>query len=391
MNLKKYLIFSFVLFVIGACSASKKAEKSLESGNYDQAFDIGFTELSKDKSDEKLIRAFKQAYDKANERDLRQIEELIKTNNAENLKKIYALYEKIDARQYQVISLKPLYIGGNEVDLKVTDYSNEIATAKANYSKFLYDAANAKMNTGNKLDAREAYKLYSDLEFVNPGYVSNLPDLVAKAKMKGSSIILLKLDNKIVNQTTDEDVKELTRISESNMNNPWLVFHDKKDKNVTYDHEISILLNKFSVTPQQVNSQVVPQQARVKDGWEYIYDAKGNVMKDSLGNDMKRDKIITVQAEINIFQQVKSGAVEGNLTVKNLKTNSQTATTPVVGEAKFENQYALYRGDQRAIEQKYYEVLQKKEVPFPPDNEFVKYSLSDFKAKMMDFINQQQL
>lgn len=375
---------------MSSCSANQKAQKSVESGNYDQAFDIGFQELTKDKNNQKILKTFKQAYEKANERDLRQIELYKNQNNPVNLKKIYALYEALDARQYQVITLQPLQLEGQELDFNIKDYSTDIATAKKNYSQYLYNAANEKMK-GTKPDARDAYKLYGDLEYINPTFVSNLTDLITKAKAKGSSFVLFKLDNKIAASTPKEELDELMRISEVNMTNPWVIYHDIKVKNTPYDYEINIILTHLNITPQQMNSELVPQQARIKDGWEYIYDTNGNVKKDSLGNDMKRDKIITVQAEVKIMQQAKSAQIDGTISVKNLKTNATTNSSPIIGEAKFENVFAIYRGDQRAIEQKYYEMLQKKEVPYPIDAEFVKYGLGDFKAKMMQFINSQSL
>lgn len=382
-------ILVVVLTLMYACGASQKAEKSVESGNYDQAFDIAFTQLQKDKSDDqKIILTFKDAYDKANARDLQQISAYKTQNNPDNLKKIYALYEKIDARQYQVISLQPLSYKGQPVNFDTKDYSSELATAKKEYSKYLYDTASVKLK-GSKTDAREANKLFNELEYINPTYVNNLSNLISQSKEKGSSFVYLKLDNKIAQAVTKENTDELLRISEANMSNPWVIYHNTKEKNRSYDYEVGILLNQFVVTPQQVNTETVPQQARVKDGWEYVLDAKGNVMKDSLGNDMKRDKYITVQAEVKLFQQLKSGKIDGNVNIKNLKTNTVIANTPVFGEAKFENVYGLYRGDQRAIEQKYYEALQKKEVPFPADLEFAKYALDDFKAKMQQLIDQQ--
>lgn len=389
MRILNYFFILTLGLVISSCSASKKAEKNIESGNYDQAFEIGYRELSKDKNDNDLVKAFKNAYDKANERDLKQIELYRTQNNPVNLKKIYALYEKLDARQYQVIALQPLYYNGKEVFFNVEDYSQEIASAKRDYSEYLYLTAQEKMQ-GNKLDAREAYKLYTELQYVNPAYVSNISDLIEDARWKGSNLVLMKLDNKIYNATSPEDIDELLSIGEGKMNNPWVIYHAKKIKNVTYDYEININLDHLNITPQQVNSEIVPQQARIVDGWEYVYDNRGNVAKDSLGNDIKRDKIILVQAEVRIFQQLKSSQLEGSVSIKNLRNNTLSNAIPILGSAGFENTYALFRGDQRAVDPKYDQLLKNQEVPFPSDIELIKYSLSDFKLKMLDYLNRQQ-
>lgn len=385
----KYKVIIIVFLILTSCSANKKAASKIKSGNYDQAFDIAFAELSKNKNNDDLVLTLKESFDKANQRDLKQIELYQIQNNPSNLKKIYGLYEQLDARQYQVIHLQPLNIKNKEVKFEIKDYTNEIEISKKNYSQYLFNAANEKMK-GTKIDARAAYELYAELAYFSPTYVKNLSDLVANAKAKGSSFMLLKLDNKVEKNTTQEDINELMRISESNLNNKWLIVHNEKNKTIDYDYQVDITLHHTTITPQQINAETIQQQARVKDGWEYVLDSKGNVMKDSLGNDMKRDKIITVQAEVKIYQQLKSGNVEGSFSIKNLKTNTNQNTVPVLGQAVFENKYALYRGDQRAIEQKYFELLKKKEIPFPADNDFIKYGLADFKAKLVDYLNKQQ-
>jgi hypothetical protein len=390
MKLKNYAYISLFLLVISACSTTKKVEKNVASGNYDAALDMAYNELREDKSNEKLVENFKTAFDRANERDLKQIESLRTQNNPESLKRVYALYEQLDARQYQVITLQPLYVNGKEVDFDIKDYSAEIATSKKNYSDYLYNTASQKINSNNKLEAREAYELFNDLQYVNPDYVANLQDLIDRAKMKGSSLILLQLINNIAPLTTQDDINELTRISEANMSNPWVVYHTQRDYVYNYDYQVDINLERMDFTPEQVNTEVIPQQARVVDGWEYVYDANGNVAKDSLGNDIKRDKVITVQAEVKMFQQLKVGTLTGKVGVKNLKNNTNPETQPIQGEAKFENVYAQYRGDQRAISQDYYEALQKQAVAFPPDSLFVNYSMRDFKAKMLQYLDSKQ-
>jgi hypothetical protein len=167
------------------------------------------------------------------------------------------------------------------------------------------------------------------------------------------------------------------------------MYHFKKDNKMVYDYEAEISLNSFEISPEQVNSETYPQQARIKDGWEYVYDSAGNVMKDSLGNDIKRDKIITVQAEVKLFQQLKTGKIEGGIIITNLKTKTTISNDPLLGEAKFENVYGLLHGDQRAIEEKYYKALQNKEAPFPADSEFVKYCLANMRISMLQILDQQ--
>lgn len=379
------------LLILSSCSSAKKAEKSIESGDYDKAFNIAITKLSEDKhkkSNQKLIPSLQEAYNKANERDIHKINKYKKLNDPSYLKEIYALYVDMDVRQDEVIMLQPLYYNNSEIVFRTKNYTQDIEESKRAYSSHLHSTGMRQL-AGSKFDARDAFDTFNELEFVNPSYTANIGDLIRQAKIKGSSIVLLKLINNINQLTTQEQTDELMRISDSNMHNKWVIYHKLKDNSVSYDYEVAVQLDQFHITPEQVNSETIQQQARINDGWEYVYDGNGNVMKDSLGNDIKRDKIITVQAEVKMFQQVKAGKVDGKVSIKNLSTNSLVGTTPMFGEAKFENVYAQFRGDQRAIEQKYHKVLQNKEVPFPTDSEFVKYSLAEYRTKLLQLLDSQ--
>jgi len=388
----KHIIFFFsTLLILGSCSSSKKAQKSIESGDFDNAFNIAIEKLNEDKfkkSNQKLIPSLKTSFDKSNERDIQKIKILKNSTRLEDLKETYALYVGMDVRQDEVIALLPLSYDGKEISFKTIDYTNKIKTSLTNYSKALYSIAKKQL-AGSKLEARKAYNNFNELEFVNPNYVDNVSELITESKIKGSSLVLLKINNKIKKVTTSEQLDELTRVSESNMNDPWVMYHFKKDNKMVYDYEAEISLNSFEISPEQVNSETYPQQARIKDGWEYVYDSAGNVMKDSLGNDIKRDKIITVQAEVKLFQQLKTGKIEGGIIITNLKTKTTISNDPLLGEAKFENVYGLFHGDQRAIEEKYYKALQNKEAPFPADSEFVKYCLANMRISMLQILDQQ--
>jgi len=389
--LKKTTFIISLLFLLSACSASKKAAKSIASGDYDKAFDIAILKLNKDKykkSNQKLIPSLKIAFEKANERDLKQIGILRKVHNLSNLRRIYALYSGIDVRQDDVIALLPLSFENKEIKFKITDYSKKIKTSLNTYSEELFSVAKQQL-AGSKFDARDAYDNFNDLEFVNPSYEPNIVDFIQEAKMKGSSLVILKVNNHISTQTTPDLIDELTRISESNMNDEWVIYHNSKESGINYDYEVLINLDQVHISPEQVNSETIPQKATIKDGWEYVYDTNGNVAKDSLGNDIKRDKIISVSAEIKMFTQLKTARIDGKLVVKNLGSHAILNDIPMFGEAKFENNFALYHGDQRAIEKKYYKALQSKEAPFPNDSDFVKYSVAEFRIKMLKVLNEQ--
>jgi hypothetical protein len=385
-----------MLFI--SCGGSKKAANAVSSGNYHQAFDLAIANLSKDKSkssNQKNIPILKEAYQKALQKDTQEITFLEKNLTKNNLQSIYQKYLLMDIRQDEVKALQPLYFEGQEYTFSFKDYTKKTARAKRNLSKYLYDESRTLLLSTSKEDARLAHKNLEILLYdLSSDYKSDIQDLLNQATIKASSFVLVTLNNKINNQLQDStsrsEIANFKNINTSNFNNPWVIYHDKKDTKTNYDYSVNFTLDKLQFIPEKLNTEIVAQKKRVQDGLKYTYDAKGNVMNDKEGNDIKEAKYVDVTAEVQLFQQVKSATVNGSLTIKNYKTGAIINTNPLTGEAKLENVYAKYRGDQRAIEEKYYDALNKKEAQFPADEVFKKYALDNLKKQALGILNQQK-
>jgi len=396
--MKNTVIVLFACSLLVACGGSQKASSAISSGNYHKAFDLAVTNLQKDKtknSSQKNIPILKEAYDKAASKDNATIARLKNATDKNSLYTVYQKYQTMDIRQDEVMALQPLYFEGKEYTFDFEDYSKNISTAKDGLSKFLYNESKTLLATGKKEDARIAFKNLEELYYdINADYKSDIRSLLDKAKATSSSFVLVTLNNKITNQLQDStsisEVAQFKKINTTNFDNPWVIYHEKKDYNVKYDYSAGFSLDKLQFVPEKLNQEKVAQKKRVQDGWKYTYDAKGNVMKDKDGNDIKEAKYVDVTAEVQLYQQVKSAIITGSLVIKNIKTGSIISTHPLTGEAELENVYAKYRGDQRAIEEKYHKALQNKEAKFPEDEVFKKYALDNLKKQAMGILNQQK-
>ncbi len=387
----KNLLLSILAITLFSCGTTQKATNHLQTGNYVEAFNTSVTQLNKDKtkkSNQKHIPLLKEAYTKAASTDIKQIKTLQKENTPESLKKIYGKYLNLDIRQDEVRALQPLYYEGSEITFEFEDYTDEITLAKNNYSASLYNNAIEKLKDDN-LAARKAYKYLEDLIYTNPDYKTDLNDLLQKAKNKGSSFVYITLKNNVKSISKDS-IKDFTVINSANFNNQWVLYHHKKDRKIKYDYQVAITFDKFTIIPEKTQQETVPQEAKVQDGWKYQLDTNGNVMKDDKGNDIKVAKYKVIKAEVSLYQQNKSSKLDGIIVIKDLKKKTTLSTKPEFGEAKFQHTYGKYRGDQRAIEQKYNEALKAKAVPYPKNNEFIKYSVSNFKQKVTAMLSQQQ-
>lgn len=388
----KYLYLIFCLITLLSCSSTQKATEQIESGNYTQAFDIAYEKLQKDKgkkSSQKLIPIFKDAYDKAAASDLAMIKELQKSRTIENLKKIYGLYLNLDLRQDQVKVLQPLYYEGKEVAFDFNDYTQELSKAKNSYAKALYQEAN-KLLKGNKKDAQQAFSLLQDLNYIAPEYKNDISQLLEKAKKKASVFVLINVNNNVKDIKKDS-LHKYFDINTANFADKWVIYHQKKEKHHKYDYLVNVELNSLELSPEETKQEKIPQERTVQDGWKYKLDSNGNVMKDTEGNDIKEPKYKKVQAEVILYHQQKTAIIKGEVLFKDLiKKNGDSNSQPVLGEAKFQHTYAKYRGDQRAIDQKYYEALQAKADAYPKEYLFVNYALRDMSAKVTSFLQERE-
>ncbi len=387
--MKRITAILFVLTLIVSCSGTKKTQNAIENGDYDSAFTIAVEKLTKDKKKyEKQVPLLKEAFDKANTRDLARLKQL-KKKKPQNLQEIYNTYMNLDVRQDEIILLEPLYFEGKQVNFTTTDYTSAIATAKKKYADELYNKASPLMY-GTKLDARKAVKILEDLQYVSPNYRSDLGALIASAKKRGSDFIFVKVHNNVANQLKDSTslsvLEDFAKIRSGDFKNKWIVLHSKKDYSVTYNFQADIYLDKFTSIPLKEESQRVEQEKEIQTGWIYQRDAKGNILKDKDGNEIKKPKIEKVHASLMLYKQSKATTLQGKVTIKNLKTNTVSNPNPIQGEAKLENIYGTYKGEPKAIDEKYYEALKNKKQQFPPDAKFNEFALQNFKLKVEQFL-----
>lgn len=392
--MKKIILLLFTIsLILTSCSGTKKTQNAIDKGDYNTAFNIAIERLTKDKSkNEKQVPLLKEAFNRSAQRDQEAIKRL-KKQSPQDLKAIYNMYMNLDVRQDEIILLEPLYFDGNRINFKIKDYSKNITKAKKNYADELYNKA-APLMYGSKENSRKAFKILEEIQFVYPNYRADLSTLISSAKKRGSDFIFVKLHNNVANQLKDSAslsvLENFAKIRSGDFDNKWIVLHDKKDYSVVYNYEANIHLDKFIASLLKEETQLVKQQKEIQTGWIYQKDDKGNVMKDKDGNDIKKPKMETVHAEVVLHRQSKFSTLEGRVIMKNLKTGKIYNAAPIKGEAKIENLYATYKGEPKAIDEKYYEALKNKKKEFPSEDKFNEFALQTFKLQVEQFLAQKK-
>jgi molecular chaperone GrpE (heat shock protein) len=100
-------------------------------------------------------------------------------------------------------------------------------------------------------------------------------------------------------------------------------------------------------------------------------DKKGNVMKDSLGNDIKQPKYKNLQCALVETIQSKTCRIDGDVVVIQMNPNKELRKDPIRAESNFENISSRALGDIQALNANQLERTKTSIVPFPTDIEMV--------------------
>ena len=109
----------------------------------------------------------------------------------------------------------------------------------------------------------------------------------------------------------------------------------------------------------------------VEDGYSYQLDKKGNVMKDTLGNDIKMKKYKSLQCALISTLQTKSCRIEGDIETIQVNPDKVIKKDPVGAQSTFENISARALGDIGALNASQLARTKTQIVPFPSDIEMV--------------------
>ena len=390
--MKKISTLLFLFFIITSCNTRRQVEKSINTGNYDAAINRAISQLQNNKGarrKEVTIIMLRDAYYKANQRDITNINNLKAANNPEFYKQIYETYLVLDQRQEAIKPLLPLMVNEKEVNFTMVNYTNDILTALENTSAHLYSQAIGMMQTNNMYSAREAYNVFNYIERENPNY-RNTRNLMQRAYELGVAHVLVSIKNTSNQVIPARLEKALLDFETYGLNKFWTSYHANNNTQKTFDYAMELQLQQINISPEQVREREITRQREVVDGWQYVLDARGNVLKDSLGNDVKVDKYINVVAQINEVQQFKSSQIIAQVVFKDLNNQQIMKRFPIDSGFVFENFFGTFRGDRRALNEDDQVLVGGRPLPFPPTEQMIFDNGQDLKMKLKQILTEVQ-
>ncbi|WP_228235802.1 hypothetical protein [Allomuricauda sp. M10] len=392
--MKKVLLLTTII-VLAACGGVKKTQEALNTGNYVTAMNKAIKNLAENKTkkgNQEYITLLEEAFAKHTEREQQEIAFLQNDGNPANLENIYNKYLQLKQIQERIKPLLPLHINdeGRNAKFNFVNYDNKILATKDDLSEHLYENASNLLATAEyKADFRAAYDDLKYLQEINPGYKETIAKM-DQAYNKGLEYVRVEIANQTEQIIPERLESELLDFNAFGIDNFWLQYHTNPLANVKYDYAMNLDFMEINVSPERVNETQIIKEKQIKDGWEYLLDKNGNVVKDSLGNKIKVDKMRTVTCKFFQFTQTKSAQIGAKVRFTDLNNGQEINAYPLSSQFVFEHVFANYQGDKRALEDDLLVYLNAREVPFPSNEQMVYDAGEDLKARLKGIVSKYQ-
>lgn len=345
----------------------------MQQGDYDGVIDKTVKKLIKDPSDQDDIKALDRAYKLANERDLARIKLLKTENNPAGYDEIFRRYESLRFRQQKVRTVLPLQMGGRTINYDYIDYDAELVSAKKSAAEYYYQHGKELLQNPDKESARTAHHELSLARDYSGDAYPDLNDLLLEARERGVSRVIVEVQNSERIMVSPEFRDELLTFNTSGLSNEWVEYHFRHlNQNINYDYAIVVNLLDILVSPEEVKTEDKIYRKEIEDGFDYVLDQNGNVMKDSTGNDIKIPKYKTLQSTLIETFQRKTLTIRGQVEIIQLSPSEKLLIKePVAAENVFQHSSARAVGDKGALDQAALQKLENEYIPFPPDVEMI--------------------
>jgi hypothetical protein len=366
IKMRKVIFIGGCLAILLGC---KSSQKLVEEGNYDRAIEKSIKSILKGKYDVEDVLMLDKAYSLANTRDLERIKLLKAEGKPENWEQIYFVYIALDNRQKQVRKATPVNAKGKVYDYKQIDYTNSIVEAKTKAAEYYYDNGKRKMDLGTKEAYRQSYYSFNKAKKYRGSAFPDIDILIKDSKYFGTSRVMVDAVNTTPFKLPPDYFTDLLTINTSQLNHQWVEYYlGNADRNVEYDYYVTILLKNIAISPQRFTQKEYIRKKEVQDGFTYVLDNRGNVMKDSLGNDIKVPRYKELTCTVVERRQIKEATVEAQIEYLELFPNKRVVKlVPVSATSIFEHFSGRALGDLEALTNQDMQLIEQKAIAFPDD------------------------
>ncbi len=383
--MKRIVYFLIAALVLTSCGSSKKM---LEKGNYDAAIQRAVRKIRKKPDSPKDIQTLDRAYKIANDQDMERVTFLEREDNPDNYEEVFAIYTRMKNRQSLVRTVLPMNLNGRSIDYPYVDYDAKIISAKRKAAEYYYHSGKNLMKSGTKEAYRQAYMEMTRAQEYSGGMYPDLEPLIEEARFKGISRVIVLVNNMTHMKLDPQWEEDLLEIDTRGFENEWVEYHFKHlNDNIAYDYTIFVNLESIAISPDDVKEKDNLYKKKVEDGFDYALDARGNVMKDTAGNDIKIPRYKELQCTLIETHQFKSVRIDGNVEILSENPKKLLRKEPIGAEHIFEHHSARVVGDLEALDAEAKKMVEQEAVPFPTDFEMLFMCTETLKPAIREGIN----
>ncbi|MCH1547330.1 MAG: hypothetical protein L7S44_02055, partial [Flavobacteriaceae bacterium] len=379
---QKHIIILF-LSICFSCSSVKKINENVISGEFDKAINRTIEELKKTKNKKKKGQyelILKDVFSRSVIKSQNKISSLKKDKNPEFYYEIFLEYQKLIDRQNKLMN-----ISSSTLNFNFKNYDNDHIEFRYKTSNYYLKLSKSLISKNDRLDYRNAYDYLIIIESINPNYLETR-SLINLCLSEGKDHILLNVLNESNSVIYEELQKDILNINGYDLNSKWKSFHTAKDNYLgKADFYIDLAFKAFIISPERILEKENTKEKNIKDGYTYQLDDNGNVMRDSLGNDIKIDKIVKILAKTKEFSQSKSAKAIAEVRYYDNKKNL-IEKFPLESEFWFRNIFLEFTGDKRVLSKNDRRLLKERFLPFPPDDVLLFNNSENIKQKLKNII-----
>ncbi|MDX1666134.1 MAG: hypothetical protein R3350_02845 [Saprospiraceae bacterium] len=365
----RFILWALFIALLAAACASPL--KLAEQGNYDRAVDLAIRKLAGKKNKKaKYVEALEMAFTRAVERDMQRAERLKEAGSAADWERVHGIYRGIRERQEAIRPLLPLIDKeGVKAEFRFVRTASLEREARRMAAQRLYEEALVKLErarAGDRLAARTAYGQLERIDRYDPHFRDS-DQLMQEAKQLGTTHVLFTIENRSGMILPQGLQAELERLDLYNLDRKWKAFHLTPGIDIDFDYQVVMRIDHIDIGPDLIRERLYEEEREIEDGFDYVLDENGNVMKDSLGNDIVVPRMVRVRAEVLETYQSKVAGMQAQLEIFDERARSRVFSQPITAEAVFEHASATYRGDKRALSKEARRYIGISPVPFPSD------------------------
>ena len=325
------------------------------------------------KRHDRYALVLERAFNEEQVRILRRIDQKRATGDPSNWPAIYGMYANLASIQDIVAPFLPVRIHGEnrDADIRLVDVAAAQADARLKAAEFLYAEGKRLIATGRTADAREAFFVLQELEeTLHPGF-RDARQWMEHARALGTNHALIRFHYPPDVLLPQAFVRTVENVALAPLEGLWVRVHrDSTTLPRPADHVIHVRVMGIDIGPEQVMQRTINEQAQVQDGTRPALDAAGNPLVDSTGAVITEPNMVTVTAVVQQTTQQKLGVMHGHVVIEPA-LGGRYEEVPIQQQLSFQNAYATFMGDPRALSAETEQMVNGAPLPFPTDQQML--------------------